>query len=81
MAWACVRSHGLCLRHLSGLPAAARAGLPGETLPARLALVGWELEGALRKRDGFARWAPAGQEASAWRRLPGGTGPTGGGEA
>lgn len=64
------RSHGLCLRHLVALPAAARAGIAGETLGARLALLGWELEEAQRKRSWFARWESAGPEAGAWRRLP-----------
>ena len=64
-------SHGLCLRHLSGMPAIVREGLAGEILRARLALLGWELEEAERKRSWFARWEPTGAEAGAWRRLPG----------
>lgn len=64
------RSHGLCLRHLLALPAAARQGIAGETLGARLALLGWELEEAQRKRSWFARWEPAGPEGGAWKRLP-----------
>jgi hypothetical protein len=64
------RAHGLCLRHLATLPAAARQGIAGETLVARLALLGWELEEAQRKRSWFARWEPVGAEAGAWRRLP-----------
>jgi hypothetical protein len=65
------RSHGLCLRHVEALPSAAREGVVTETLSARLATVGWELDEALRKRSWFSRWEPAGEEASAWRRLPG----------
>jgi hypothetical protein len=65
------RSHGLCWRHLSQLPAAAREGLAGQILRARLAMLGWELEEAERKRSWFTRWEPTGSEASAWRRLPG----------
>jgi hypothetical protein len=65
------RSHGVCVRHLSAMPADAREGLPGQILRARLALLGWELEEAERKRSWFTRWEPAGSEALAWRRLPG----------
>ena len=65
------RSHGLCVRHLSDMPAAAHEGLCGRILRARLDLLGWELEEAERKRSWFARWEQAGREASAWRRLPG----------
>jgi hypothetical protein len=65
------RSHGLCLRHAEALPPAVRAGVVVETLRARLATVGWELDEAVRKRSWFSRWEPAGQEPSAWRRLPG----------
>ncbi|HYD42189.1 MAG TPA: hypothetical protein VEB43_15285 [Anaeromyxobacter sp.] len=65
------RSHGLCLRHLLALPASARQGVAGETLGARLSLLGWELEEAQRKRSWFARWEAAGPEAGAWKRLPG----------
>ncbi len=65
------RSHGLCMRHLFMLPVSARRALPEEILRARLALLGWELEEAERKRSWFARWEPAGPEATAWRRLPG----------
>ncbi len=65
------RSHGLCVRHLSALPAAAREGVCGRILRARLDLLGWELEEAERKRSWFARWEQAGREAGAWRRLPG----------
>jgi hypothetical protein len=65
------RSHGLCLRHLLALPASARQGVAGETLGARLALLGWELEEAQRKRSWFARWEPVGPESAAWKRLPG----------
>jgi hypothetical protein len=64
------RAHGVCLRHLAALPAAARQGVAGETLAARLALLGWEVEEAQRKRSWFARWEPAGPEAGAWKRLP-----------
>lgn len=63
-------AHGLCWRHLAGRTAAARHGAAGEVLRARLALVGWELEEAQRKRSWFARWEPSGDEAGAWRRLP-----------
>lgn len=62
--------HGVCLAHLSALPTPAQAGLPRRILRARLALLGWELEEAVRKRSWFARWEPAGPEAGAWRRLP-----------
>lgn len=65
------RSHGVCVRHLSAMPAPAREGLPAQVLRARLALLGWELEEAERKRSWFTRWEPAGAEATAWRRLPG----------
>jgi hypothetical protein len=65
------RAHGLCLRHVEALPPAARAGAVVETLQARLATVGWELDEANRKRSWFSRWEPAGLEATAWRRLPG----------
>jgi hypothetical protein len=65
------RSHGVCAHHLSAMPAGAPEGLPGQILRARLALLGWELEEAERKRSWFTRWEPAGSEATAWRRLPG----------
>jgi hypothetical protein len=65
------RSHGVCMHHLSAMPAAAHEGPPGQILRARLALLGWELAEAERKRSWFTRWEPAGSEATAWRRLPG----------
>lgn len=71
------RSHGLCWRHLAALPAAARQGVAGETLQARLGLLGWELEEAQRKRSWFARWEAVGGEVGAWRRLPGLVGDSG----
>jgi hypothetical protein len=64
------RSHGLCWRHLAGAGPTTRQGVAGETLQARLALLGWELEEAQRKRSWFARWETAGGEAVSWRRLP-----------
>ena len=42
------RAHGLCLRHVEALPAAARAGVVTSTLRARLATVEWELDEAIR---------------------------------
>jgi hypothetical protein len=71
LATAYGRSHGLCVRHLSTLPAAMHEGLGGQVLRARLAMLLWELEEAERKRSWFARWESTGSEASAWRRLPG----------
>jgi hypothetical protein len=65
------RAHGLCLRHLAALPSDERPPIALETLRARLALLGWELEEAQRKRSWFARWEAAGPEGGAWRRLPG----------
>lgn len=70
LAEAYSRAHGLCWQHLAALGAGAPA-VAVETLQARLALLGWELEEAQRKRNWFARWEPAGEEAGAWRRLPG----------
>lgn len=65
------RAHGLCLRHVEALPPSGRAAPVLATLRARIATTGWELDEAIRKRSWFARWESTGQEASAWRRLPG----------
>jgi hypothetical protein len=59
-------AHGLCVRHVLGL--ADAGGLPARVLEARLAVAGWELAEADRKRSWSARHEPQATEAGAWLR-------------
>ena len=64
--------HGLCLKHfshaLSLRPPPAVQTVLIETETAKLALLRWELEEALRKRAWSARPEPGGSERTAWQR-------------
>lgn len=64
------RSHGLCLRHVLSVVQRDSAPIVEEVIAARLALVGWELEEAARKRDWPFRHEFAGPEGTAWLRAP-----------
>ena len=68
----CEAGHGLCLKHfshaLSLRPPPAVQTVLIETETAKLALLQWELEEALRKRAWSARPEPAGSERTAWQR-------------
>ncbi|MET8405371.1 hypothetical protein [Streptomyces sp900116325] len=62
-------THGICLRHALDL----RGGLPPpaqEVLTARLALLRWEVDEALRKQDWHTRHEVKGAEMSVGQRAP-----------
>lgn len=64
--------HGLCLKHfsraLSLRPSPGAETVLIETETAKLALLRWELEEALRKRAWTARPEVSGNERTAWKR-------------
>ncbi|GAB4257654.1 MAG: hypothetical protein Kow00122_15460 [Thermoleophilia bacterium] len=61
-------SHGVCFRHALALN--QPTPLLRNVVSARLALLGWELDEASRKRSWSLRHEPTGPEASAWFRTP-----------
>lgn len=63
-------SHGLCLRHVLGVPESDRAILL-RVCRARLDWLAWELEEAARKQSWLIRYDSRGDEVRAWRRSMG----------
>lgn len=61
-------SHGVCFRHALALNPSSP--LLRNVVSARLALLGWELDEASRKRSWSLRHEPTGPETSAWFRTP-----------
>jgi hypothetical protein len=64
------RSHGLCVHHAASIRGALDRPLIDEVLSARLAVLGWELGEASRKRSWSLRHEPSGAETTAWLRAP-----------
>jgi hypothetical protein len=63
-------SHGICVRHAQQLADDDASGPLVAVLRARLAVLGWELDEALRKSSWTERWHRGGPEANAWLRAP-----------
>ncbi|MGH3320460.1 MAG: hypothetical protein ACRDN9_09805 [Streptosporangiaceae bacterium] len=64
------RSHGVCLRHALTWPRGNPPVLVTDVVRARLAMLAFELDEAVRRTSWTTRFEPRGAESSAWLRAP-----------